>query len=496
MAAAHSTSRSYKFQSAKQITILSLSALLLGHLMITTYVPNEMLNFVGLIITSTLIYRFTLSKNDFFSFVMVIYFCSTFPYLQQKGGGFNMVSFLCIAFYLFTTKKFPGELRVRDPWFKRLITLLMISSLLGWIFNYTGEGMDIVYSISTFFGIIFVLLLSGRLEITKERIKVFIQLNIVLIIYSLIASLNKFEHIITFNTPMMPVFGGESEVLYGGGLIGSGPVYGEYGLILLILFAIMFMLNKKSINIDKSFFLSAAFIALINIFISIIRSAFLLSLVGLAMVFILQVKLHSIKLSTIFLQIALLFLLGGSVLFAVNTFKLGFVFQRVSEIGQKNKVEGNYSLDRILDGSAFNREVAFAEGFKRYASKDTWLIGYGWGIGTNNRDAYYVDPNIARGTAHSQIFAVLFILGWIGFISYYLMLFRIIYRSYKTSGNKYIAYTNRLMALFFTIAFSLFVLDEIKADSINFPSYFMVTIIWMGLAFSVNNQGYKEIGEQ
>jgi hypothetical protein len=37
------------------------------------------------------------------------------------------------------------------------------------------------------------------------------------------------------------------------------------------------------------------------------------------------------------------------------------------------------------------------------------------------------------------------------------------------------------------IAFIAFIFNETKADCVSFPNYFAVTIIWMGLAFSVNN---------
>jgi hypothetical protein len=477
----------------KQITIISIIALLLGHLMINTYVPNTPLNFVGLLITALFIYVNTLQKNELFSFLMVIYFCSAFPYLSAKGGGFNMVSFVCILFYFLRRKKFPGEKKVRDSLFKMLIILFVLSSLLGWIFNYTGKGVDIVYSFITFFGIISLLLLSSRLEITRERVKYFLQLNFILIVYSTIVSINKYVKFVTFSTPIMPIYGYDTGYFEGGGLIGSSPLYGEHSMILFTLFAVILLLNKGSINVSKFSMFTAAFIALINVFMSVSRSVFLLSLIGLGMIFILQIKLHSVKFYSMLMQITLVFLFGVSVLFTVNRLKLDYVFNRVDEIEKTNKAEGGITLGRILDGSAFNRSTSFEEGYKRYNSKDSWLIGYGWGIGENNRDAYFVDPSIKRTSAHSQLFAVLFILGWIGFIAYFGLIFMMIIKSYKIAGNRNISYVNRLIAFFFMTAFSLFLFNEIKVDSINYPSYFTVTIIWMGLGYSNLNstQLYK-----
>ena len=173
--------------------------------------------------------------------------------------------------------------------------------------------------------------------------------------------------------------------------------------------------------------------------------------------------------------------------FIVQTSRLDYVFKRIDKIQERNLNAGGITIDRILDGSAFNRETAFAISKERYHSKNTWIIGYGWGIGNNNRDAFYVNPNNLRGSAHSQIFAVLFIFGWLGFIAYWGLVFRIIYKSYKTISYKKVDYFRRMMAYFFFIALSLFAFNEIKVDSISIPNYFSVTIIWLGLAYSTCN---------
>lgn len=478
--------RRLKPQSTKRIFFISMTALVLGLLMINTYVPNEGINFAGLLITSLFIYYFTLRKNDIFSFVMVIYFCSIFPYLPVKGGGFNLVSFICIGFYFLSNGIFFVEKKLTDPWFDKLVFLFVLSSFLGWLINYTGKGMDFLYSFLTFFGLIFLLLVSSRLEITSERIKVFLQLNLILIVYSTIASLNKYLHLVTIDTPLMPIYGKELKYFEGGGLVGSSPLYGEHSMMLFLLFAAFFILKHK-IGVNRVVLLIGAFIAIINVFMSISRSVFLLSLAGVALIYILQFKINRVQIRLQFLQLFVLAFLGFATLVVVNTSGLGYVFQRMDKIESSNKKAGGISIDRILDGSAFNRETAFKLSKEKYRSRDSWIVGYGWGIGNNNRDAFYVNTKVKRGTAHSQIFAVLFIFGWIGFIAYWGLIFRAIWKSYRNIGNKKADYIKRVMAFFFCIAFGLFALNEIKADSVSFPYYFAVTIIWLGMAFSANN---------
>lgn len=186
---------------------------------------------------------------------------------------------------------------------------------------------------------------------------------------------------------------------------------------------------------------------------------------------------------------------GFTSIVLVNRLNINIVFSRLTEIEEVNKNAGGVTFRRIVKGSAFNREEAFKVAGERYRSKESWIIGYGWGLEKNNRDAFYTNPKIPRLSTHSQIFAILFLFGWIGFFSYFAMILRIIYKSYKTSVNKSLDYIIRLMAFFFLISFCLFTFNEIKVDSIYSPSYFAVTIIWMGLAFATNNTIYQPVIE-
>jgi len=255
---------------------------------------------------------------------------------------------------------------------------------------------------------------------------------------------------------------------------------------LLLFFVFILSINLTNIfnKVTLYFFATLAFV---NVFMSISRSVFLLSIMGVLISVMFQYKLIKIKIERIILLIIALLIISVSVITIVNYGGLSYVFNRVSEIENRNKLSGGLSLERIINGSAFNREDAFREARYRFESKDSWLIGYGWGMPNNNRDAFYVDTTISRGSAHSQIFAMLFIFGWIGFVAYFGLIFRIIYKSYKTLKNINSNNISKIMAYFFMIAFILFFLNEIKADSVSMPSYFGVTIIWMGLTYSVNN---------
>lgn len=472
-------------KTAKQITLLSLAALLLAYLMLNTYVPNVALNFIGSIITSVFIYFNTLRKKDYFSFIMVIYFCSTFPYSPQKGGAFNLISFICIAFYFFSKRKLPLEVSNSDRLVGFFIFVFVLSSVLGWLTNYTGQGLDVYYAIFTFSGVILLLIVASGLRFNRERLKVFLQMNLVLIVYSTIASLNAFLKIIPY-TPMLPTFGKAGEYYEGGGIVGSSPLYGEHSLVLLMLFFVFFLLNKSVVPIKKSTLILGVIISYINIMMSISRSVFILSLAGIALSLIMQFKLTGMKISRIAGQLVILAILSLIILNIAESFNLDYVIKRLQQADRRIEQVGGLNLDTILDGRAINRDYAFEQGSLRYFSRNSWLIGYGWGTEKDNRKAFYVDPSIKRGSAHSQMLAILFLFGWLGTVAYWGLILYIIFKSFFILVNKKYNYLNRIMSLFFFLAFVLFVLNEVKADSISVPTYFAVTIIWMGFAISNN----------
>jgi len=218
---------------------------------------------------------------------------------------------------------------------------------------------------------------------------------------------------------------------------------------------------------------------------SISRSVFILSLIGLIMIYIFQFRITTFNLAKSIKQIVLIGLFGIVTLISIEYSGLGYVFNRVEEYKENNNDAGGSAISKIIDGSAFGRKESFDLAYERYASKKNWIIGYGWGTREENRIAFYVDTKIEQDSVHTQIFAVLFLFGWLGFIAYLLLYFWIILKSYAFTGlNPKGMISNRLFAFFSMIMLIMFLLNEIKADSISFQSYFGSTIIFLGLAYA------------
>lgn len=474
----------FKQQSAAHITFISLGALFLGHLMIPTNLP---ISLIGFLLTTAFVYHFTLEKNDVFSFIMVIYFTNHFDYFDGYGGGFNILAFLSILYFIFSNKRMPLELRSNQKFVTTFIYIFLLSSILGWSVNFAGAAHHLVISIISFLGILLLFIVASRLYISKIRILIFLKISIILTFYSLFASVNKYLNIIPFNTPMLPKYAlNEMKIAVGGGVLNNSSIYGEQSMLMIILYG-SFLLYGNNRYLSKRILYLAIILSLINVFFSISRSVLILSVVGFLLLIIFQYKIAPIKIGRQVATVLLIFVTGFAVIQVVNYSGLGLVFERLNAFEDQYEKSGGsgFSIDRIFDGSVFGRKESFDLGYERYHSKDSWLIGYGWGNADSNRIAFYVDTSTLQGTSHSQIFAVLFLFGWLGIFAYFGLYFYAIYKSFLISGTNISGmYDYRLFAFSLTLILLLFIVNEIKVDSISYQYYFGATIILLGLSFA------------
>ena len=481
-----------KDESTIRIILISLMALLIGHLMYTT---NISLFLIGIVATTLFIYSQTLKHNNLFNFIMVMYFCNLFAYQLARGGAFNFVSLLGIAIYSLATKKSIFENKRPNKKFHFFIFLWMLSSILGWLFRFVGPTIDLMLSIVSFGGIISLLLMSGNLILTEKRIAIFLKLNIFLISYSLFASINAYLKILPLS-PMMPrwaeQYQGRGDGLVLGGIIGVSPLYGQHSLLLAVLFSVFFFIGifiPKNV-VKQKYLLYGAIISYINVFLSISKAVFFSLLIGLVIIILLQSRIKKINFNKRIFQFFILIVIVLSTLFLLKVTKLDYIFTRIEMQSERNMSQGSLiSWETILDGSALNRSTAFYEAFKKYHSKKSWILGYGWGLSSNNRYAFYVDPTIRRSSAHSQIFAILFLFGWLGSFAFWGLHIYSIWESYRFSRVTKYTIPNRIYALASILMLTMLILHGVTADNITYPTYFSSTMIILGLTYANLNSG-------
>ena len=469
-----------------RIILISLSVLILA----LSYVIGRPVLFAVTPIIVIILINTLVSRNELFGMLMALYICLHFPYMIKTGGFFTYVAFAIAAWTLFRFKNLGTFYKVKLPSFPKLLfIILLVSTIFGWIFNFSGSSLDLFLSVFSFLGIISLFILASNITWNNWRFKVFFNINLILILYSLFVSANAYLKIIPFNLPLFPIYAEEwiedllSEGrLEAGGIIGSSPMYGEHSLIMAMFFSIILFTKKFRQNYDISFIwaLIGFLASYLNIFFSISRSIFLLSGFGLILIWILFLvyNLKTIKyiLGRIIGLVTILYL----ILLVIRVLNLDFVFQRLDEVEFEKM-----TLESVQTGESINRLEAFFYGQQRLHSRN-WYLGYGYGLYKNNREAWFIDPDIERGSAHSQYYAVLFIFGWFGAIAYFgLIIYLIISLSTKLRKQNWRSDYYQPMALFFIVAFILFLISEYTKDSIAVASYFTVTMIWLGLGYSL-----------
>lgn len=478
----------------KRILFISFIALIFA----LSYMLGTLSFVVILPLVVIILFNSFIRNDDHFGLLMSLYFCSHFPYMKPTGGYFNYVAFILVSMiFLFKIQNFKSYFKMKLPLLPMcFIIIIIMSTILGWIFNFKGTMSELVLSILSFFGTISLFLFASNIKWSDRSFKIFFNLNFFITLYSFFVSLNMYLRIIPFNLPLFHQYAAEWKDdfvslgrLEAGGIIGSSPLYGEHSMVMAMFFIVLLFAknirNRFDISFNKTLF--GLLISYINIFFSISRSIFLLSILGLALVWLgsFLLRLESIKFKGSYLII--LALAFYALVHITGIFRLDFVFTRLEDVEYKN-----IDFETIQTGQSINRSTAFLLAQQRQRSRN-WLIGYGYGLYENNRNAWYVDPRIKRGSAHSQYYAVLFIFGWLGAIAYFaIFLYLLIGLISSSIRKKWPSDYLEVLAIFFTVSSILFLASEYTKDAISVPSYFTVTMIWAGLGYSILKRQSKD----
>lgn len=478
--------------SIKRIVLIAMPALILAEIAQTN---NIVLFAIGVLTCTVLIYTTTLKKNRAFDFIMVMYMCCLFPAQLGLGGTFPLVAALIFLFHLLSSMKF-GEINNTDRFFKPLLFILMISSVLGWIFVNRSDMRDIILGILSFIGILSLLYLSGHVILTPTRIVKFIKLNVFLAFYALIASLNTMVKIIP-EMVFLPQWAGKwidttSMFAAGaGGIVGVSPLNGQHNLILAILFFSFYFysLSNRQLIFNRKILITGVILSVINVFTAGSKAVFTALLLLVFLVYLMQGKLSShINLGKRLYQTFALAVVSLGIFYLVTAVGFDNVFNRYEEQIERNEKNTGqaFTLEGVLDGTVLNRSTAFEAAFVNYSTRN-WFIGYGWSTPKYQIDAFYgnsVYKSLRGGSAHSQYFSTLFLFGWLGFFAFWILHIRGITKSYGFLGKKNYPIENRIFALAGMGMMLALVIHGVTADNTWFAGYFASTLIIVGLAYS------------
>jgi len=470
----------------KSIVITSFLIILLAHGAYTTLVPILLLNILTLLFVVYIIYKKFVSNpnRDYWGFVLCIYICSHFNFLNKYGGLFVIATFL-IGVLLIINKKRLGEFELNDTLIFFILVLFVVFNFAGIIIKNKQNLFIIFNSVVAFMGYLIIFLISKSLIITKQKVIAIAMLFAFMAFYEMLVGLNTYLGIVkTGLTAFFPTdsrFGSKfSEATFN-----HSELFGEFAM-LTILFLIPYVIARNLLSKNESrWVLFGIVCSVINIFLSGSRSVFGLLIIGILFSFFISAK-SNIKLgikriiSVGFAVLIILFLLW-------EPMDLGYLLDRFNDA--KNPVNASNLLEaNWITGKGTPREGAFRYFFERYSKDSHWIVGYGWGVPESNHIAWFGSTSIMRADYHSLYLSIIVLYGWVGAIAYILLfiitLYRLINALKITKRNKYLNYAAYPL-IGFIMLISFLLLNEYKVSLLRISGYHMMSWIWLGLANAV-----------
>jgi len=441
-----------------------------------------------LAIAAILFVRF-ISRKDLYAFFLIIFTCSLFRFGVSNGGLFNIISFILVGFVLIANYFSKFELKRRYNSFQILLIIaFVIFNILGWITKNPLGTSDIIYAVASLFGMVFIFLMLSRLRLTDTRINLFVNLLVILLIYTLLVNINQSLNLIKIRTPLL--FGAEMDSRHSFGTYGDSEIYGEYALLNFAFLLPLYLssISSRRLGLNRRTLLIGVVLSLIHVLLSASRSvAILIVLIVIIVVIISNLSNNRIfdrnqNIIPYIFFVTILFI-SMSIIFDTN-----YIFERLARLD----VEG-MTVENILQGETINREYAFSFAYERIES-ESWHIGYGWGTRESNSLAWFEKESIRkiRADYHSLYLSLPMIFGWGGSVALLLLFLTITIKLIAIFLNNRMYYSKYgLLSLSLALAFVFFFINEYKINSMRWPQYFMTVWLWFGIANSLINT-YKQ----
>jgi len=465
-----------------RILRISFICLIAGHLVLGAYFPSAFINLMGLAVLFIILFITCIQRNDVFSFILIIYFCSHFRYGVSNGGTFNLIAFFVILAFFFFQKRVL-EIEIKDRWINILLLVLIFFNILGWMTKNPSPRTDLLFGIISFFGYIAIFILISRTYLSEKRLNLFVSISIVLTVYLAFTSLNSYFGIIKVASPL--IWGVERVgSLVQSSMLGDSELYGEHGLLIL-LFYIPFLLStitKTKIYINEKFLYFGILFSSVNLLLSRSRSVFMLGVTGIILLFFF-LRIFDLKVINktgkfipgLLTSIVVLFLAGQLI-------NINYVFERLGDVEFDE-----LSVSGFITGEKINRSYAFSFALERLKS-DSWQVGFGWGTIDSNRTAWFVDPEVPRADSHSLYLSLPMIFGWIGSAAFLGIILITLFRLNKLLIDHRRSTSYLLLpALGFSLMLVFFLFNQYKINAMRWPHYYMIVWVWLGMANAVIN---------
>lgn len=469
-------------RSGSAIGTLVLSFLLLGiaNLTVKEFLPSPIYALIGAVMVAFIATAWVLLKKDYFQFLLSIFVCNHFVFVDDYGGLWSYVvcSVLFVGFVFigpsFKLSSIPKSISV-------LVVILLCHQFLGIIFNpYSNVSKieAVIMSLSQ----VLVLFCFASQTMTPNRLKQFISVWYAVACWCFIAALNqKYTWLVT-PSPLLPqrYLSGELFAAAPSGTFGVNELFGEYFCLVFVLSMVIITHLKElaDLKLNKIVVVILVFVSIGAIILSSARAALILAALGSVYLLVfnffvapsLRNLLRTVMLSAILVIIVAIVLVFSSIL-SLDRMVSDFKDLRSSQI----------STDSVISGNGINRGDVYAPALKQL-KQGSWWVGYGYNVQELNRESMGLKGKLLKDF-HSLYLTIPFFYGWIGSAALVLIVL--------VSGLR--VYTLYLMnskmpsvlvpfALGFAIIWGLFLIDEYKITATRNPSYFL--LIWMLLGWT------------
>lgn len=477
--------------SLRNIVGFAVIILFLSHGTVNSYFPSLSFNLMSLLAIIGLVVLAYGANTKTLPFILIIYICSHFRFLIMWGGLFVLTSFGVLLFFILRSRRF-GELKESSSAMNLLVIILILNNLLGWVLKNSVPLDQFIPGVFAFLGYILVFIVSSRFRITPKRIEIILSIFSIMAFYSFLVSINSYFRIFVIETPVIPIFESRKGLNLFAGTFGNTELYGEYGLaMLLFLFPFLFV-NKNSFEskIPRNLILVGVISSILNLLMSRSRSVFFIGGIG---VLIEMIVLASILKSRRLNIIRYIFGYGVILLiifiFLWEPLKLSFTVQRFYDDDLAAPIELRTEKN-LITGEGTPRDLAFSYFFWRLP-QESWWIGYGWGVPTSNRIAWFEDPETPRAGYHSLYLSLPMIYGWVGSVAFISIIILTLLRLRRVLKQGYSYPDLRIVALSSIFMLMFIMINEYKISLMRNETYHMMFWIWLGLSNSVYNTLYS-----
>lgn len=470
-----------KFEKLKYIILNAIILLIIAQFDIVYFNSNFALLVIP-ILTLFLIWQNYFLKSKFL-FVLLIFIGSHFAFLIGFGGTFSICAITALAFYAIKRSRI-GEFFFHDSLVKFLFSLLIIFSVAGWIFKSQLNTIQLLFSVLTFFSLLLMFLLSSKIEWTHLRIKIFVSILSVIMVYSLFTAIANTFHLMPFPSTLWSSYSVSNEP---GGSFFYSMLWRPTTAIGAMYFSFLFPFYiSKVYGISGGSFKNLVIVGLISSALVCILGFSKSHSVALLFGFITIpfLLLYVIKYKAPILKNFLKFIFFAAIIFLITepVFHYETLLKRFEE---QPELATSFFEDPFLMKNT-SREESFSLGMKSLARED-WMIGYGYANAGLNRIAWLGKENlqIVKKDFHNTYYSLPQIFGWIGSVAYLAIFIMTILRMRIIMTDYRVNIEFRIFAFSFLMLFIIHLITEYSITAFSSPNYLMMLFILLGFANSL-----------